>query len=79
MYRNKEKETAFGGAVQALATEILDDENGRSTYPAAKPEEDTKRRQDDGYQDVYAFNCPCHLLTNSLLNYSPERYCFSSL
>jgi hypothetical protein len=48
-------------------------ENGR-TYPAAKPEEDTKRRQDDGYQDVYAFNCPCHdLLSNSLLKYSPEK------
>jgi hypothetical protein len=37
------------------------------TYPAAKLEEDTKRRQDDGQQDVYASSCSlvCHLLNSS--------------
>jgi hypothetical protein len=45
-------------------------EYGRTTYPAAKLEEDTKRRQDDGQQDVYASSCSlvCHLLNSS------ERY-----
>jgi len=37
------------------------------TYPAAELEEDTKRRQDDGQQDVYASSCSlvCHLLNSS--------------
>lgn len=36
-------------------------------HPAAKLEEDTKRRQDDGQQDVYASSCSlvCHLLNSS--------------